>query len=105
MKLKKIFVFVFLVFFLLLICFTIFAAIDIVRFQDGKEPVFIVKKDHLNDGGTTVYYGIGYQLIDWKKIDSTVISDVHNVVGREYHILFYHAIEEGPTVELVPEEE
>lgn len=92
MMLKKSLVFIISVAILLLICFILFGVVDIVRFRTGKEPVFIVKEEHLNDGGTTVYYGIGYQLIDWKKMDSTVITEIQYRVGRECHIFFYHNV-------------
>lgn len=100
MKLKKSMVFIISVTVLLLICFVLFGAVDIIRFRIGKAPVFIIKEEHLNDGGTTVYYGVGYQLIDWKKIDSNVISDIQYRVGREYHIFSCYDVTEGPTVEL-----
>lgn len=104
MKLKKGFIFIILVTLLLLICFTLFGVIDIARFYDEKTPLFIIKEEHINDGGTTVYYGVGYQLIAWKKIDSNTISNIHILVGKEHHVFFYHDINKGPTVNLMLEE-
>lgn len=85
------------------VCFVLFGAVDMERFQSGKKPLFIIKEDHLNDGGTTVYYGIGYQLISWRQISDDNPGDF---VGKECHILFYRDISDGPSagVPLVFEE-
>ena len=94
-KLKKRLLLAVLGVLLLLICFTIFGIIDIKRFQDGKEPVFIVEKIIEKDGGTTLYYGIGYQLISWNRLD-----EKGHFVGKEYHILRYCDFLDGPSVPL-----
>ena len=39
--------------------------IDSYRFFNDKEPVFVIKKTQFLDGGTTFYYGPGYELVDW----------------------------------------
>ncbi len=85
---------------ILIISFIVFGIIDIIRFKNGKEPIFIVNQEHLNDGGTVVYYGIGYQLIEWKQIDDSVISDIVYLTGKECHVLFFVDINEGPTIQL-----
>lgn len=57
---KKIAKYVLPVVVLLSCSFLVFGIVDYNRFFAGKEPVFIVKCDFLNDGGTKIYYGIGY---------------------------------------------
>lgn len=85
-----------------LVCFfIIFGLIDVCRFSKGKPPIFIVKSDVLNDGGTKIYYGIGYQMIEWKKIDDTELQKVQYLIGREFHFLFWQIDpKNGPKIEL-----
>ncbi len=85
---------------ILIFSFIVVGTIDIIRFKNGNKPIFIVNEQHLNDGGTVVYYGIGYQLIEWKQMDDSVISDIGYLTGRECHVLFFKDINKGPTVEL-----
>ena len=61
----------------------------------------LASKDILNDGGTTIYYGVGYQLIDWKIIDSEEIIKIKYKVGKELHVLRYiNPLTDKPNVEL-----
>lgn len=101
---KKIAKYVLLVAVLLCCSFLAFGIVDYNRFFAGEEPIFIVKCDVLNDGGTKIYYGIGYQLIDWKKIDSTDIKNINYLVGKECHF-FTQQIDpkDGPEIELKKE--
>ena len=102
--LKRIAKYVFCVAVLLSVSFLVFGIVDYNRFFAGKEPLFIVKCDVLNDGGTKIYYGIGYQLIDWKKIDSTDIKKINYLVGKEYHFLTQQIDpKDGPQIELEKE--
>lgn len=88
---------------LLIVVVTILGYIDINRFMKDEEPIFIIKEDILNDGGTKIYYGVGYQLIDWKVIDDTEDTDFSHFIGKEYHVLAFHDIDKGPTIELKSE--
>lgn len=72
--------------FCLVISFSVFGVIDCIRFQKDESPIFIIKKDVMNDGGTTIYYGVGYQLIDWKIIDGDETATLKYKVGKEIHI-------------------
>ena len=69
------------------------------RINDGQKPIFIFHIDSMNDGGTNIYYGLGYQIIDWNTIsdDGTHISS-----GVESHYLFgmINPLHEGPTIRL-----
>lgn len=82
---------------ILILCFVLFGAIDMERFQDGKKPVFIIRQDNVEDGGTTVYYGVGYQLISWRMMGENREGIPGDSVGKECHILFYHNMNEGPS--------
>lgn len=59
--------------------------VDSKRIVNDKIPIFILHTDHLDDGGTTVYYGFGYQLIHWKRL--TEITNQY-LTGIETHYLF-----------------
>lgn len=82
---------------LLILCFVLFGAIDMERFQSGKKPLFIIREDNIEDGGTTVYYGIGYQLISWRKMGENSEGIPGDSVGKECHVLFYRDINDGPS--------
>ena len=43
----------------------IFFLIDNARVQQGKTPLFCLLKDEANDGGTKIYIGLGYKVIDF----------------------------------------
>lgn len=86
-----------IIFLVIILCFILFGAVDIERFQDGKKPFFIIKRSFLNDGGTTVYYGIGYQLISWRQMGKNSEGISGDFIGKECHVLFYHDISEGPS--------
>ena len=78
------------------------------RIANNQKPIFIIKKDAMNDGGTQVYYSLGGQYIFWKKLGP--VSDgepYYNLAGKETHFLFgmIDTIKEGPSVELVKEYE
>ena len=43
----------------------IFFTIDYSRVQKQEKPIFCILKDEVNDGGTKIYLGIGYKVIDF----------------------------------------
>lgn len=43
----------------------IFFAIDYSRVQKQEKPIFCILKDEVNDGGTRIYLGLGYKVIDF----------------------------------------
>ena len=86
----------------LLSVFLITYNIDKQRATNNQEPMFILNKTALNDGGTQFYFGIGYQIIKWK-----IMADEPGwyYMGTEYHTLFnLRSIDElcaeGPLIEL-----
>lgn len=79
--------------------FVVFGIIDYNRFMDDKTPIFIVKKDGLENGGTIIYYGIGYQLINWKLLDEDSVE--YYYAGKEVHFLHYiDPLEDEPSIKL-----
>lgn len=46
----------------------VFFIIDYIRVQKQEKPLFCIKVANYKDGGTKVYYGFGYKVIDFHKI-------------------------------------
>lgn len=46
----------------------IFYMADYFRIINNKEPIFCILEDEVNDGGTKIYLGLGYKIIDFHKI-------------------------------------
>lgn len=59
---------IFLLFLLVSFAF-ILGAIDSFRFLKNQKPLFVLWEINLKDGGTTFYFGPGYELIDWHITD------------------------------------
>lgn len=47
----------------------IFFAIDYLRIQKQEKPIFCILKDEVNDGGTKIYLGLGYKVIDFNTLE------------------------------------
>lgn len=43
----------------------IFLTIDYNRAKNNEKPIFCILKDEVNDGGTKIYLGLGYKVIDF----------------------------------------
>lgn len=43
----------------------IFFGVDYSRVNKGKQPMFCILKNEINDGGTKIYLGLGYKVIDF----------------------------------------
>lgn len=52
---------------LVIIIGAIFFAIDYNRVNNQKSPMFCIEWDIVSDGGTLIYLGLGYQVIDYNK--------------------------------------
>ena len=55
-----------IIFFALIMVFLI---TDIIMLELGKTPVFCIRAGRYLDGGTTVYIGMGYKIIDYNVLD------------------------------------
>lgn len=47
----------------------IILVIDIVCIKEINRPFFMIRTSTLKDGGTKIYYGLGYKVIDYNVID------------------------------------
>lgn len=54
-----------LIIFIILIALTVFANVDYKRAKNNKRPLFSIKISEYRDGGTKIYIGIGYTIIDF----------------------------------------
>ena len=70
---------------------------------DGKEPEFVIHMAVINDGGSKVYYGLGYQIIMWNQLTSDSQTKLKDT---ETHFLFDIVNPlDGPAIRLTPEKE
>ena len=52
----------------------------------GGSPIFILRETRVKDGGTIIYYGLGYQIIKWKQF---YIDKINNKEGYKVGIEIY----------------
>lgn len=73
--------------------------IDKNAINNGNEPKFTMKHDTYKDGGTTIYYGFGYQIISWHKMGVKKENSLEKfgfLIGVETHRFpFYNDLEKG----------
>ena len=41
----------------------VFFLTDVSRAKNGEDPIFCILEDEVNDGGTKIYFGLGYKVI------------------------------------------
>jgi hypothetical protein len=78
--------------------------IDSKLVSQDKRPIFVLPTAVAKDGGTTIYIGLGYKVIGWKRLESRQV-DGKEVLGRmtgyEISTIFNSQdINEGPKKEL-----
>ena len=54
-----------LIIFIISVVLTAFITIDYNRTKNNKRPIFSIKIGEYKDGGTNIYTGIGYTIIDF----------------------------------------
>ena len=64
---KKVLIIIGAILLLLLILSIIFFSVDYIRVQNQQNPIFAVKTDEVNDGGSIIYTGLGYKIIDYNR--------------------------------------
>ena len=63
-SLKIILIVLLVLIFLWGICFLV----DYIRAKNNKSPIFCILETTANDGGTNIYLGLGYKVIDFHRI-------------------------------------
>lgn len=66
---KNVFKIIFITIGIFLSLALIFFAIDYLRIQKQEKPIFCILKDEVNDGGTKIYLGLGYKIIDFNTLE------------------------------------
>ncbi len=64
---KRFFKCIFVLIFLTVCTLGILFLIDYSRASEGKAPLFCIKDSDVNDGGTVIYSGVFYKVIDYHK--------------------------------------
>lgn len=76
--------------------------IDSKRVDIGEKPLFCLRKDSFDDGGTVAYYGLGYQIIRYHKLgdDPGNVNAYYYGVEKHYGIGMIDLIHSNPTITL-----
>lgn len=62
---------------------------DYSRASNNKEPVFAIKTQQLKDGGTSIYYGLGYKVICYNQLQTSDEDSGRNDVAFGSYFLKY----------------
>lgn len=66
---KKILIYVMSIVIALIVLGMIFYITDFYRAKTDQVPIFALKYEEVNDGGTAIYVGFGYKIIDYNRYD------------------------------------
>ena len=84
---------------ILLLCihFATFA-VDSRKVSEAKQPLFVVRAlPAIKDGGSAIYYGVGYQVIRWHKMEQ---PDKRLLAYEIHRIPFFKNFNKGPELNL-----
>ncbi len=70
--------------------------IDSKLVSKDKRPIFVIRTALLKDGGTTIFKGVGYQVIKWNRMTVTGTEFGYEI----YKYPNYRDVNDGPTKEL-----
>lgn len=65
---KSVIKIIFIVIAFIIILGVIFFLIDYNRVKDNEKPIFCILEQEVNDGGTKIYLGLGYKVIDFNTL-------------------------------------
>lgn len=51
---------------------------NIKRLNNGEEPSFIFRTDDMLDGGSKIYYGLGFHVIKWHSFIENTALDIND---------------------------
>ena len=70
-------------------------SVDSKRVSESRNPIFaIISLPLIKDGGSAIYYGIGYQVIRWHRMEQ---NPERRLLGYEIHrIPFFKSFEDTP---------
>lgn len=87
-KYKHILIYLIILFCLAITFHQVTYTLDKNAINNGDKPKFIIKSVSYKDGGTTIYYGLGYQIISWHKLEDREENNLDKqgfLVGTEVH--------------------
>ena len=65
---KKVIKILLIIIVLIVVLALIFFAVDYLRVQNDKKPIFCITLGGYSDGGTVEYFGLGYKVIDFNRL-------------------------------------
>lgn len=65
---KKVIKILLIIILLIVVLALIFFAVDYLRVQNDKKPIFCITLGGYSDGGTVEYFGLGYKVIDFNRL-------------------------------------
>ncbi|GMQ63567.1 hypothetical protein [Vallitalea maricola] len=71
-------------------------SIDSKLVLQDKKPIFVVKTGMYKDGGTTEYWGLGYQVIKWNMLT----IDGYKFGYEIFHVPNFRDVNDGPVKKL-----
>lgn len=68
-----------IIIFILVLVFTIFVSVDYFRYKEHKRPIFAIFPVTAMDGGTTEYWGLGYKIVYFNRLDEWIWKERTNI--------------------------
>ncbi|WP_052446873.1 hypothetical protein [Candidatus Soleaferrea massiliensis] len=103
-KAKKCFIILIGLAIVLIIVSIVFYRIDLHRAVQGEKPLFTISSISLDDGGSTDYRGLGYQIIIWHQLADEQPADhaytVYEDGVESYYLIGFRNILDGPAIPL-----
>lgn len=65
---KKVLKIICIILVIIIVTAIIFFAVDYSKVKKQKKPIFCILKSEANDGGTKIYMGLGYKIIDFQTL-------------------------------------
>ncbi|WP_156136353.1 hypothetical protein [Candidatus Soleaferrea massiliensis] len=73
-------------------------SVDLSLAKQYKKPVFSLHYMSINDGGSSYYIGLGYQIIMWRKMTGTL--SVYKMGTESYYLWGFKSCMEDPGIPL-----
>lgn len=91
---KKTKIKVLIVVLILIVLHFITYSIDSKKVSEARKPIFVIRAlPTIKDGGSAIYYGLGYQVIRWHMMES---PDKRLLAYEIHRIPFFKRFETGP---------
>lgn len=64
---------------IIILAFIIFISVDYFRYKEHKRPIFALFPLTAMDGGTTEYWGLGYKIVYFNRLDEWIWKERSNI--------------------------